>query len=313
MSRVDQALRQAEHPVVLTPAKDAPKQPVAGHPVQALDLYPAELASDSGAPAFDISIQAPRPELDRRPAFDPVPRQALRSAHADKLVTGGKLPACAVEQYRRLAATLHQLQEEQNLRTVTVTSAVPQEGKTLTIVNLALTLSGSYNRRVLLVDADLRRPSVHDVFGTALAPGLYEALRPAPTAVRVTEITPTLSVLPAGLLHGDPMVALASEQMTRLLADAAASFDWVLLDGPPAAAMADAGLLVRLTRAVILVIAANSTRYKVVERVVSEIGRDNIVGTVLNGVDEPVDGWPAYYGDTGPYLDQRRESLAAQR
>ncbi|HEY3161943.1 MAG TPA: CpsD/CapB family tyrosine-protein kinase [Vicinamibacterales bacterium] len=313
MSRVDQALRQAEHPAVLRPVADAPQQPVAGHPLQALDLYPTEPAIDGGALAFDVGIHAPRPELDRRPAFDPVPRQEFRSAHADKLVTGGKLPACAVEQYRRLAATLHQLQEEQNLRTVTVTSAVPQEGKTLTIVNLALTLSGSYNRRVLLIDADLRRPSVHDVFGTALAPGLYEGLRPAPTAVRVTEITPTLSVLPAGLLHGDPMVPLASEQMTRLLADAAASFDWVLLDGPPAAAMADAGLLVRLTRAVILVIAANSTRYKVVERVVSEIGRDNIVGTVLNGVDEPADGWPAYYGDTGPSLGQRRESLPAQR
>ena len=106
------------------------------------------------------------------------------------------------------------------------------------------------------------------------------------------------------------MVALASEQMTRLLEGAAASFDWVLLDGPPAAVMADAGLLVRLTRAVILVIGANSTPYKVVERVVSEIGRDNIVGTVLNRVEEEVDGWSEY---AGVYLEHRRETLPPRR
>src|SRR5882672_5308998 len=274
MSRVDQALRQAHHPAVLTPAADSPEPLRGGRSPQPLDLYPSEPVLEGGAarfdvsihapapfdvsihaPApFDVSIHAPAPVPERRRAFESAARQAFRSPHADKLVTGNKLPACAVEQYRRLAATLHHLQEEQNLRTVTVTSAVPQEGKTLTIVNLALTLSGSYNRRVLLIDADLRRPAVHDVFGTSIAPGLCEALRPAPTATRVTELTPTLSVLPAGLLHGDPMVALASEQMTRLLHDAAASFDWVLLDAPPAAVMADAGLLVRLTRAVILVI-----------------------------------------------------------
>jgi len=295
---------------VLAPAADSFEPPLGGRSPEALDLYPSEPAFEGGGAPFDVSIHPPARVPEPRRAFDSAARQAFRSPHADKLVTGGKLPPCAVEQYRRLAATLHHLQEEQNLRTVTVTSAVPQEGKTLTIANLALTLSGSYNRRVLLIDADLRRPAVHDVFGTSIAPGLCEALRPSPTAARVTELTPTLSVLPAGLLHGDPMVALASEQMTRLLEGAAASFDWVLLDGPPAAVMADAGLLVRLTRAVILVIGANSTPYKVVERVVSEIGRDNIVGTVLNRVEEEVDGWSEY---AGVYLEHRRETLPPRR
>jgi hypothetical protein len=74
--------------------------------------------------------------------------------------------------------------------------------------------------------------------------------------------------------------------------------------------MADAGLLVRLTRAVILVIGANSTPYKVVERVVSEIGRDNIIGTVLNRVEDQVDGWSEY---AGVYLEPRRETLPPRR
>ena len=66
------------------------------------------------------------------------------------------------EQYRRLAATLHHAQAEHGLKVVMVASAVPGEGKTLTATNLALTLSESYQRRVLLIDADLRRPSLHD-------------------------------------------------------------------------------------------------------------------------------------------------------
>ena len=73
-------------------------------------------------------------------------------------------PSAAVEQYRKLAATLHLANVEQELKVIMVTSAVPGDGKTLTAANLALTLSESYRRRVLLVDADLRRPSLYDIF-----------------------------------------------------------------------------------------------------------------------------------------------------
>src|SRR5258705_8019417 len=170
MSRVDQALRQAA-PAVLPPAADSLEPPRGGHSPQPLDLYPSEPALEGGAAPFDVSIRAPVPVPERRRTFDSAARQAFRSPHADKLVTGGKLPASAVEQYRRLAATLHHLQEEQNLRTVTVTSAVPQEGKTLTIVNLALTLSGSYHRPVLLLHPGLRRPAAPHGVRTADAPG----------------------------------------------------------------------------------------------------------------------------------------------
>src|SRR5262249_28731670 len=82
-----------------------------------------------------------------------------------KLVVHGAMGAAGIEQYRRLGATLHELQLERGLKGVTLTSALPQDGKTLTAVNLALTLVDSYSRRVLLIDADLRRPSIHEVFG----------------------------------------------------------------------------------------------------------------------------------------------------
>ena len=91
------------------------------------------------------------------------------------------------------------------------------------------------------------------------------------------------------------MTALASPRMAELLEEAAADFDWILLDAPPLALMADAGVLVRLTKAVILVIGAGSTPYNVVERVVNEVGRENIVGTVLNRADDPGAAMSGYY------------------
>ena len=91
------------------------------------------------------------------------------------MVNGTTTPV-AVEQYRRLAGTLHELQVEQGLKTLMVTSALPKEGKTLTVVNLALTLSESCRRRVLLIDADLRRPFIHEVFQLPNVRGLNDVL-----------------------------------------------------------------------------------------------------------------------------------------
>ena len=148
-----------------------------------------------------------------------------------------------------------------------------------------MTLSESYRRRVLLIDADLRRPSVHEVFGISNRYGVCDALRPESKDLRFSRVSPMLWVLPAGPPDANPMGALASDRMERFLEEVGSSFDWILLDAPPVALMADAGLLARLTRAVILVIGAGLTPYTLVEKVVAELGREHIIGTVLNRVE----------------------------
>jgi len=189
----------------------------------------------------------------------------------------------AVEQYRRLAGSLHELQAAHGVKTVMVTSAVPREGKTLTISNLALTLSESYGRRVLLIDADIRRPSVHHVFGVDnVRTGLSEGLRSESAELALVQLSPRLSVLPAGKPEADPMAGLTSERMRVLLDEAARTFDWVLLDAPPVGIMPDANLLAALTQGVVFVVAAGVTPFQIVNRALDEIGRDSIVGVVLN-------------------------------
>ena len=95
-------------------------------------------------------------------------------AFEGKLVVSASIPPVSLEQYRRLAGAMHALQVERSLTTLMVTSTVPSEGKTLTVANLALTLSESYQRNVLLIDADLRRPSLDDVFQLPKVFGLSE-------------------------------------------------------------------------------------------------------------------------------------------
>jgi len=216
------------------------------------------------------------------------------TAWAGKLVTNG-LSDVTVEQYRRLAAAIHDLQVQHALKTVMVTSTLPQEGKTLTATNLALTLSESYRRRVLLIDADLRHPSLDAVFGLADAAGLSEFLRSSDDGLPAVKVSERLYVLPAGLRSVSPLAALTSERMRMLLERAAGSFDWVLVDTPPVGLLPDGQLLARLIRAVIFVIGSGSTPWPAVERAVAELGRECIVGTVLNGVEEGAIAATSYY------------------
>ena len=303
MSRIDEALKRvAEAAAVEARGGVGAVVRSTRRPDEAtLEHYPAE---DAALPETQIIPRVP--EHPRRPL---APRSLQPEAPAEKLgpidasfdgklVVGDRALPLSVEQYRRLAAAMHELQQERDLKTLMVTSALPREGKTLTVTNLALTLSNSYARRVLLIDADLRRPSVHEVLNLPNTQGLSEALRSDRAELPLRRVSPTLTVLTAGKSESNPMALLTSERMQRLLDESAARFDWVLLDAPPVGFMPDAGLLAGMTRAILFVISAGSTPYQLVQRATAELGRDCIVGTVLNRIEEeniPATGYYRQY------------------
>lgn len=217
-------------------------------------------------------------------------------AASARLVTDPRMPQRAVEEYRQLAASLHQMQLERNVRVAMVTSALAGEGKTLTAVNAALTLSISYRRHVLLVDADLRRPSVHHLLRLAVASGLSDGLK-AETDVPLplTRIAPLLAVLPAGRPDPDPMSALVSDRMRRVISEAADAFEWVIIDTPPVGILPDAHLLSAMVDAAVLVVRAGVSPYPLVQRAIDAIGRERIAGVVLNGAEVGSRGAGYYY------------------
>ena len=208
------------------------------------------------------------------------------ATHSEKLVANPQLQPVAVEQYRRLAAILHHAQKERGISRILVASALAEEGKTLTATNLALTLSESYRKRVLLIDADLRRPGVNIAFGIAKQAGLSEALAAeVPQKLSIIQLSPTLAVLPAGHPNQDPMHGLTSLRMSQILDEATEMFDWVIIDSPPVGILPDAKLLARMVDNVVFVVAASKTPYGAIQRAVDALGRDRVLGVVLNRVD----------------------------
>jgi capsular exopolysaccharide synthesis family protein len=216
---------------------------------------------------------------------------------AEKVVADTNMSAVSREQYRRLAAVLHDAQGNNGLRVIMVASAAPGEGKTLTATNVALTLSDSYRRRVLLIDADLRRPTLHHVFRLNTTSGLIDGLESsAEVKLVLRQVSPYLSVLPAGRPTSDPMAGLTSVRMRRLIDEAKETFDWVIIDTPPLMLLPDAHLLSSLVDGAVLVIKANSTPHDMVKRTVDIIGRERVIGVVLNQAESH-----AHHGGYGGY------------
>jgi capsular exopolysaccharide synthesis family protein len=328
MSRIDEALRRAAEAARGASPEESPQSSSGGvDPVEfAEEPYPIEMPERrrvrpapvhvSSAESAPVAVLPPPKSEPAKPEPVAAPVAAtttmlqseppslfsrIDSKLAAKVVVDQRMQPAYREQYRRLAAELHHRQGLTGLKVVMVASAVVGEGKTLTASNLALTLSESYQRNVLLMDADLRRPSINVVFGMNGAPGLADGL----TSVKeekltLHQISSYLSILPAGRPSSDPLAALTSDRMRRLIAEARQVFDWVVIDTPPVGLIADANLLVSMVDGAILVVHAGSTRYALVKRAVDALGPDRILGVVLNRVESPARaygyGSDYYYG-----------------
>ncbi len=286
------------------------EQPEGGY--QSLDGSAADTFRDVGAPT-PVDDRVEHEHESARPVAEPGALAdlpvGLFEPYSDtideKVAIHAATPPVAREQYRRLAATLHHVQAERGIKTILVASAMASEGKTLSAVNTALTLSESYRRRVLLIDADLRRPSVHEVLGFDNVVGLTDALASRDERrLPIIAVSPRLSVLPAGRPNADPMEALTSSRMLKILDEASAVFDWVVIDTPPVGLLPDANLLAAMVDGAIFVVAANRTPFAAVSKAVEALGRDRILGVVLNRVEArdstPHDYYYKYYSQATP-------------
>jgi protein-tyrosine kinase len=282
-----------------------------------LEPTPADLGSDLSLqdvaepdPTFRVEpADAPRTNGDGGGRFHHL-LDHVTARWSDKLIANPSLPSVAVEQYRRVAAILHHCQEDRGIRRVLVASALAEEGKTLTATNLALTLSESYGRRVLLIDADLRRPAINQVLGLPQGKGLSEVLYTIEqTALPLQTVSPNLSVLPAGQPTSDPMAGLTSSRMAAILEEAAGAFDWIIVDSPPIGVLPDARLVGAMVDGALLVIRAGSTPFAAIKRAAESIGRERLLGVVLNRVAESVASPEASYYRYYGYGDHREPGL----
>lgn len=197
------------------------------------------------------------------------------------------LPQSTVaEAYRALRTSLL-LSRADGVKSFVVTSAVPLEGKTSNALNLAIVL-GQLGRRVLLVDADLHRPHIHEVLNVSNQVGLVSVLAARTEldeAIQATHV-PNVCVLPAGPLAPDPSGLLHSDAMVRFMASATGTFDHVVFDSPPVLAVTDAVLIANMTNGAILCVRAGATSREKVAQARDELlrGRATVLGVLLNSL-----------------------------
>ncbi len=194
--------------------------------------------------------------------------------------------SAAAEAYRTLRTNILFSSLDRPLHTLLVTSTAPDEGKSTTLANLAVTMAQA-EQRVLMVDCDLRRPSLHTLFGLPNERGLTSAMLEqgdGPLPVVSTSV-PGLSLLPSGPLPPRPADLLGSRRMGLLVERMRAEADIVLFDTPPVVAVTDASALAPRVDGVLLVLQAGHTRRDRAReaRAILEKVKANIVGVVLNG------------------------------
>jgi capsular exopolysaccharide synthesis family protein len=204
------------------------------------------------------------------------------------------------EQYRILRTNLQSLPIRPGSKTIVVTSAVHEEGKSVTAVNLAMTLARQEDLKVVLVDADLRKGSIRKWLGLEdQGDGLSTALSRGGeldgSLVRLQE--PPLAILPAGPHPEHPAELLESSSMKRLLATLKAQFDVIIVDAPPVLPVADPGIIAAQADGVLLVVRAGKTQRKTVNQaqVLLSHMKVNVLGCVLTYVEYYLPGYYRYY------------------
>jgi protein-tyrosine kinase len=198
------------------------------------------------------------------------------------------LSARGAEQFRTLRSRLYQLRNTLTMKTLLVTSSIPGEGKTFVSNNLAQAITRQPDRRVLLIDADIRCSRLHVPLGAPSSPGLTDYLRGEADEMAVIQHGQegNLCFIPGGSDVTNPSELLLNGRLKKLLTRLAPVFDWVILDSPPCLPVADSILLADLCDGVLMVVRAGSTPSETAQRACLEMQGKNIVGVVLNAVEE---------------------------
>ncbi len=284
---------------------------------KALEKYETKDVSPHTEPFVE-----PNTAVNNEPEVDvpsPAPPTKIKKINnLDKnLVVHHEPMSYAAEQFRILRTQLMFPRNGPSPRTIMVTSAMQGEGKSFTASNLAVCMAQSINHHVLLIDCDMRRSSLGRIFGFGKVPGLSDYLAEKHTVDEILLKTPIdkLTLLPGGFLPTNPAELLSSRRMTDLLQELKERYSdrLIIIDTPPPQLAADANALTGQVDGILFVLRHFKSNRKHVERVVEKLGKENIIGLMLNYYDAPLQklggygyGYGYYYGENNPKKNKRR-------
>jgi capsular exopolysaccharide synthesis family protein len=204
--------------------------------------------------------------------------------------------AAGPEQFRTLRTRLYQLRETTPLKRILVTSALAGEGKTFVASNLGQAIAREKERKVLLIDGDLRSPALHKHLAAPSTPGLSDYLRGHASDPEIIQHGQegNLCFIAAGSSGSDPSELLSNGMLDKLLDRLAPLFDWVIIDSPPCLPVADANVLAGHCDGVLFVLRARSTPSAAADKARKELQKRKVIGVVMNAVEE-TNSYAAYY------------------
>lgn len=312
MSRIFDALQRSgveqsgvEYPDVLsviTEVLEAPREAEAPAAVSE-QASPAE-TSVVELSAADLVTQKPASqELSEFPALN------VSVTASSRLVFFTEPDSLAAEKFRFLGVRLRQIQQTRSLKKILITSTIPEEGKSFVAANLAGVLARR-KQKVLLIEGDLRRPSLGRQFGLGRLAGLGEWLKGERRKVsNIYRLDgPDFWLMPAGDPPANPLELMQSGSLSQLMAQLSTMFDWILVDSPPLLPLADTTVWSRMTDGTLLVAREGKTQKAALESGLETIKKSELLGVVLNGCTDS-HGKSYYQSYLGPVSERPIQQL----
>jgi capsular exopolysaccharide synthesis family protein len=217
----------------------------------------------------------------------------------------------AAEKFRFLAVRLKQIQQRRPLKRLLVTGTTPEEGKSMIAANLACTLGSRRQQRVLLLEGDLRRPTLRRQFGMGRVPGLNEYLQGAEAATMIYRLDALgIWILPSGGTPRDPLELLQSGRLSLLMEQLNAWFDWIVVDSPPVLPLADTSVWMRVADGILLVTRQGTTDKEQLKRGLEALEPSKLVGAILNSSTTAAHS--DYYRRYGPSVTSPENTNSTQ-
>lgn len=247
-------------------------------PLQAQAPTPAVTVAKVPAP---VQVAAVDTRADAFSQFEELPVVLTSQNH---LVCFTDEESLAAEAFRLLGVRMQHLRRDRSLKKVLITSTIPQEGKSMVAANLACTLARRTQQKVVLLEGDLRRPSLSQEFGLGRHPGLCECLQGERTLEKsIYHLEgPGLWILPAGSSYGNALELLQSARLSAVMEQLTGWFDWVIIDSPPVLPLADTSVWARLAEGILMVTRQGVTEKRHLQRGLDALEKKKLIGALLN-------------------------------
>lgn len=271
-----------------------------------------EPASDSST----SSAEAASDYVQRATQLDQIPVEEVQVHPGSRIVVHTDPRSAGADRFRFLRMCLRELWNAGKLKSLLITSPLPQDGKSTIALNMATALAEGGKRTVLLIEADLHRPTLTEQLGLERRAGLADCLEGSVNPFSALRRLEPLRwyLLPAGEPRSNPTELLQTEAFAGVLHKLSPHFDWILIDSPPVIPITDALSLARQANATLLVAREGRTPREAIEKAIAVLGRQRVLGIVLNaveGLDRMYSGYYGYRGYSGSNAlkDAGRETL----